>query len=160
MTRHTWWGLIFRTRSKVLAELAGDDWLGAEQNSTILSKVGWEIVETHIFIYLMIALGNKFSFQSIMRSRVVLGRCHKSIKWYLDNLFHLTKILVGIWDLDMTKNVSKIVNLIGMGQTPFNRTSNELECPFSNIEGTWTCSSMDDRTGTPNFWLRTNEHQT
>ena len=31
---------------------------------------------------------------------------------------------------------------------------------FSNIERTWTCSSIGDRTRTPYFWLRTNEHRT
>ena len=47
-----------------------------------------------------------------------------------------------------------------MGQTPYYRTSNELEHHFSNIEWTRTCSSIGDRTGTPYFWLRTIEHRT
>ena len=36
---------------------------------------------------------------------------------------------------------------------------NELEHHFSNIERTRTCSSIDDRTQTPEFWLRTNGHR-
>ena len=47
-----------------------------------------------------------------------------------------------------------------MGRTPFYRTSNELERHFLNIERTQTCSSIGDRTQTPEFWLRTNGHQT
>ena len=47
-----------------------------------------------------------------------------------------------------------------MGQTPFYRASNELEHHFSNIERTRICSSINDRTPTPEFWLRTNGHQT
>ena len=47
-----------------------------------------------------------------------------------------------------------------MGRTPFYRTSIELENHFSNIERTRTCSSIGDRTRTPFFWLRTNEHRT
>ena len=47
-----------------------------------------------------------------------------------------------------------------MGQTPFYRTLNELEHHFSNIKRTRTCSSIGDRTRTPNFWVRTNEHRT
>ena len=40
------------------------------------------------------------------------------------------------------------------------RTSNKLRHNFSNIEQTWTYSSIGDETGTPNFWLWTIEHQT
>ena len=50
--------------------------------------------------------------------------------------------------------------LVVMGRTPFYRTSIELEHHFSNIERTHTCSSIGDRTRTPYFWLRTNEHPT
>ena len=31
---------------------------------------------------------------------------------------------------------------------------------FSNVERTWTCSSIGDRTRTPYFWLRSIEHRT
>ena len=41
-----------------------------------------------------------------------------------------------------------------MGQTPFYRTSNELEHHFSNIERTRTCSFIVDRTRIPEFWLQ------
>ena len=47
-----------------------------------------------------------------------------------------------------------------MGRTSFYLTSKELENHYANIEQTWTCSSIDDETRSPNFWLQTNEHRT
>ena len=47
-----------------------------------------------------------------------------------------------------------------MGRTPFLGTLNEPDHHFSNIEQTRKYSFMDDRTRTPNFWLRQNGHQT
>ena len=46
-----------------------------------------------------------------------------------------------------------------MGRTPFYWTLIELKHLFSNIEQTRRCSSIDDRTRTPEFWLRINEHR-
>ena len=40
------------------------------------------------------------------------------------------------------------------------RTSNELEHQFSNIIRCQTCSSIDDRTRIPYFWLPTIKHRT
>ena len=47
-----------------------------------------------------------------------------------------------------------------MGRTPFYRTLNKLEHHFSNIKRTRQCSSNNDQTRTPEFWLRTNRHRT
>ena len=46
-----------------------------------------------------------------------------------------------------------------MGRTLFYRPLNELEHHFSNIQRTQTCSSIDDRTRTPKFWLQMNGHR-
>ena len=52
--------------------------------------------------------------------------------------------------------ISKLV----MGRTPFYRTSIELEHHFLNIERTWLCSSIGNRTRTRYFGLRMNKHRT
>ena len=49
----------------------------------------------------------------------------------------------------------RTLNLIGLSLDLLNYLSNRLEHHFSNIERTWTCSSIGDRIQTPNFWLRT-----
>ena len=47
-----------------------------------------------------------------------------------------------------------------MGRIPFYRTTIELEHHFLNIKQNRTCSSNDDRTRMPEFWLRMKGHQT
>ena len=70
------------------------------------------------------------------------------LSWKLPN-HHRTAFVPNNW-----------VRALVMGRTPFYRTSIELEHHFLNIERTQTCSSIGDRTRTPYFWLRTNEHRT
>ena len=55
----------------------------------------------------------------------------------------------------LQKNMTFRLNckILVMGRTPFYQTSNELKHHFSNIERTQMCSSIDDRTRTPEFWL-------
>ena len=42
----------------------------------------------------------------------------------------------------------------------FLRISDGSNTILSDFEQTWTCSSIGDRTGTSNFWLRTIKHRT
>ena len=73
------------------------------------------------------------------------------------------KLLYRLLDVEKKLDLSKIFFaernhrhlLLGMGRTP-----NELEHDFSNIKRNQTCSSIDDQTRTPEFWLRTNRLQT
>ena len=51
-------------------------------------------------------------------------------------------------------------NNLVMGRTQFYRTSDELEHHFLNVEITWVCSSIYDRTWTSHFWLWMNKHRT
>ena len=41
-----------------------------------------------------------------------------------------------------------------------NYSSSRLENVLWNIKLTWTCSSFDNQTPRPNFWLRMNKHKT
>ena len=55
-------------------------------------------------------------------------------------------------DCSVRKDTSVLAELV-MGRKPFYRTKNELEHHFENLKQTRTCSTIDDRTQTPIFWL-------
>ena len=73
------------------------------------------------------------------------------------------KTVTDITLVDTYKALEKLVffpAISVMGRTPFYRTSNKLEHHFSTIERTLRCSSIDERTRTPELWLRTTGHRT
>ena len=86
-----------------------------------------------------------------------------SSKFKVHILMHFVTIGANFWSWTQCTPQATMVRrlkILVMIRTPFYRTSKELQHYFLNIKSTWTCSSIDDRTRAPEFWLLTNRHRT